>query len=178
LSAIRLGGNDIVDFELDAETGEILVLEHSASGRVMRITEETNPPANYPLTLSETGVFADLSDLSPNPGVVPYTPNLKFWSDDADKSRWFVIPNLIDTIGYSLNDPWTFPEGMVWIKHFDFDLDRSPRSSLVSTYRYCPPQLYLKSPLNAKYDPSAIFRHNRYSNLPAAKDLLPSFVPD
>lgn len=125
MSAIRLGGNDIVDFELDAETGEILVLEHSASGRVMRITEETNPPANYPLTLSETGVFADLSDLSPDPGVVPYTPNLKFWSDDADKSRWFVIPNLIDTIGYSLNDPWTFPEGMVWIKHFDFDLDRS-----------------------------------------------------
>jgi glucose/arabinose dehydrogenase len=125
LSELRLGGNDIVDFELDAETGEILVLEHSASGRVMRITEETNPPANFPLTLSDTGVFADLSDLSPNPGVVPYTPNLKFWSDDADKSRWFVIPNLTDTIGYSLNNPWTFPEGMVWIKHFDFDLDRS-----------------------------------------------------
>jgi glucose/arabinose dehydrogenase/mono/diheme cytochrome c family protein len=125
LGGIRLGGNDIVDFELDAETGEILVLEHGPSGRVMRITEETNPPANFPLTLSDTGVFADLSDLSPNPGIIPYTPNLKFWSDDADKSRWFVIPNLTDTIGYSLNDPWSFPEGMIWIKHFDFDLDQS-----------------------------------------------------
>ena len=125
LSDIRLGGNDVVDFELDAETGEIFILEHSGSGRVMRITEETNPPANFPLTLSETGVFADLSDLSPNPGVIPYTPNLNFWSDDADKSRWFIIPNLTDTIDYSLNEPWTFPEGMVWVKHFDFDLDQS-----------------------------------------------------
>lgn len=125
LTSIRMGGNDIVDFELDAATGEIFMLEHGPSGRVMRIMEESNPPVGYPLTLSETGVFADLTDLSPNPGVLPYKINLRFWSDDADKYRWFTIPNLTDTIGYSENDPWTFPEGMVWVKHFDFDLDRA-----------------------------------------------------
>ncbi|MDG2167542.1 MAG: PQQ-dependent sugar dehydrogenase, partial [Opitutales bacterium] len=125
LSDLRLGGNDIVDFEIDAETGEIFILEHSGAGRVRRITEETNLPTDYPLTLSETGIFADFADLSPNPGIIPYTPNLTFWSDDADKSRWLGIPNLTDTMGYTEDGIWTFPEGMVWIKHFDFDVDQS-----------------------------------------------------
>ncbi|BCX46887.1 cadherin tandem repeat domain-containing protein [Haloferula helveola] len=125
LTNLRLGGGDIVDFNLDPVTKDIFVLEHSPSGRVMRITEQGGTDdEGYPATLSETGVFADLADLSPNPGVVAYTPNLTFWSDGAEKRRWFVMKDLADTMGYSQDDPWSFPEGMVWIKHFEFDLDQ------------------------------------------------------
>jgi glucose/arabinose dehydrogenase/mono/diheme cytochrome c family protein len=124
LTALQLGGADIVDFELDDASGDIFVLEHGPAGRVMRITDQVGGPSNYPDKLSETGIFADLADLMPNTGVVAYTPNLKFWSDGADKSRWFVIKNLSDTIAYSEDGNWTFPEGMIWVKHFDFDLDQ------------------------------------------------------
>ena len=49
--------------------------------------------AAYPATLGATGLFADLTDLSPNPGVLPYKVNLPFWSDHAEKRRWFTLPD-------------------------------------------------------------------------------------
>lgn len=125
LADLRLSANLIVDFHVDPVTKDIFVLENSGSGRVMRITMQAAQGENYPATLSELGIFADLTDLKPNPGVVAYEPNLKFWSDGADKSRWFAIKNPTDTIGYAPEGSWTFPEGMVWVKHFDFDLNRS-----------------------------------------------------
>jgi glucose/arabinose dehydrogenase/mono/diheme cytochrome c family protein len=125
LTDLRMSANLIVDFHVDPVTKDILVLEHSGNGRVMRITLQGAGAEDYPATLSELGIFADLEDLSPNPGVLPYEPNLTFWSDGAEKQRWFVIKNTTDMIGYAPEGNWSFPEGMIWIKHFDFDLDRS-----------------------------------------------------
>lgn len=125
LADLRESSNLVVDFNLDPVTKDIFVLENSGSGRLMRITMQAAQGENYPTTLSELGIFADLASLTPNPGVVPYAPNLRFWSDGADKSRWFAIKNLTDAMGYSAEGNWSFPEGMVWVKHFDFDLDRS-----------------------------------------------------
>ncbi|MGB6220309.1 cadherin domain-containing protein [Haloferula sp.] len=116
-------GNAIVDFHQDPVTGDVLILYVGGSGKLMRITESGAPSA-FPPTLAETGIFADPLTLEPNPGVVAYKPNLKFWSDGAEKSRWFVIKDLADRMVYSLDENWDFPEGMVWVKHFDFDLDR------------------------------------------------------
>ena len=40
------------------------------------------------------------------------------------KTRWFAIKNGTDTVGFSADGNWTLPTGMVWVKHFDFDLTR------------------------------------------------------
>lgn len=127
---LRLPSERIVDFELDPATGDIFVLENNtwsggALPKVYRITMQGGGAEDYPQDLADLGLFADLADFTPNPGVVPYRPNLKFWSDGADKRRWFAIKNLDDTVAYSPEGNWTFPEGMVWVKHFDFDLNRS-----------------------------------------------------
>lgn len=82
---------------------------------------ETSPP----LTLSATGAFADLATLTPQSGIVPYEPNVPFWSDYAQKTRWFCIQNLTDTIGFNADGNWTFPIGMVWVKHFDLPVERT-----------------------------------------------------
>ncbi len=82
---------------------------------------ETSPPA----TLSATGAFANLATLTPNQGIVPYAPNVSFWSDYAQKSRWFCIPNLVDKIAFSADGNWTFPTGMVWVKHFNLPNERT-----------------------------------------------------
>ncbi len=81
---------------------------------------ETSPPA----TLSATGAFQNLATLTPNSGIVAYAPNVSFWSDYAQKSRWFCIQNLTDKVTFSADGNWTFPAGMIWIKHFDLPVER------------------------------------------------------
>jgi hypothetical protein len=65
-----------------------------------------------------------MANLTPHTGIVPFEPNVPFWSDYGHKSRWFSIKNLTDTVSFSADGNWTFPTGMVWVKHFDFDLER------------------------------------------------------
>ena len=80
--------------------------------------------AGFPQTLTATGIFSDVADLTPNPGVLPYQVNLPFWADHSIKQRWFAIKNTTDLIGYSKHGAWQYPNGMVWVKHFDLELER------------------------------------------------------
>ncbi len=113
----------VVDFGEDPRNGDLLLcdLTSNAVERLERSgTSGTNPPA----LLSQTGAFSNLSNLTTQPGIVPYAPNVAFWSDYAIKSRWFAIKNTTDTISFSADGNWSFPTGMVWIKHFDFETER------------------------------------------------------
>ncbi len=127
-AGLRQSSNKIVDFHVDGVTGEVFMLENNSwsggTARLLRIVEE-GETEDYPQTLAELGLFADLGDpsgaLVPNPGVVGYEPNLRFWSDGADKHRWFLMPDGVSTMGYSRDEPWSFPPGFVAVKHFDHD---------------------------------------------------------
>jgi mono/diheme cytochrome c family protein len=82
-------------------------------------------PTSPPPTLSGTGAFSNLATLTPHTGIVPYEPNVPFWSDYAEKRRWFSITNLNDRMIFDADGNWTLPTGMVWVKHFDLPLNRS-----------------------------------------------------
>jgi len=43
---------------------------------------------------------------------------VSFWSDGAAKSRWVSVPKA-KTIGFSPTGEWVFPQGTVFVKHFD-----------------------------------------------------------
>jgi hypothetical protein len=49
---------------------------------------------------------------------------VSFWSDYGSKRRWFSIKNTTDKVGFNALGNWTFPTGMVWIKHFDIETVR------------------------------------------------------
>jgi uncharacterized repeat protein (TIGR03806 family) len=116
------GETGVTAFGTDPSNGDVLLADYD-SGRILRLIVGT-PTGTYPQTLSETGLFADLTDLTPSPGVLPYTPNLPFWSDYALKTRWFTIPDAVSTMTWSRDGQWTFPSGEVWVKHFDLELTR------------------------------------------------------
>lgn len=108
--------------------GEILVTvmgdDGEENGKIYYLVpRETTPEP--PGKLSETGAFVDLETLTPAPGVIPYTVNSPLWSDRAAKQRWMVLPNdgFFDSpdeqIRFSGVDSWDFPEGTVFIKHFE-----------------------------------------------------------
>ena len=115
------GDTGIVAFHADPSNGDVLMADIQA-GSIRRLVTGTGG-GNYPATLSETSIFADVSDLSPAPGLLPYTPNLSFWSDHAIKRRWFIIPDAAD-MTWAAEEPWTYPDGTIWVKHFDLETTR------------------------------------------------------
>ncbi len=115
-------GSGIVAFGIDPSNGDILFAEISA-GRIRRLDYNNNPTGDpLPPTLSATGAYADLATLTPHPGIVPYAVNAPFWSDGATKTRWFSIPDTNQFINFNPAEPWRFPIGTVWIKHFELEL--------------------------------------------------------
>ncbi|WP_193211578.1 PQQ-dependent sugar dehydrogenase [Luteolibacter marinus] len=121
------GEGNIAAFGTDPSNGDILLAD-LGDGIVRRLTA-TTATGSFPATLSATGLFADLTDLSPSPGLVPYTVNLPFWSDHAIKSRWFVIPDGTSSFTASTDGLWTLPAGTIWVKHFDMEMQRGVPAS-------------------------------------------------
>lgn len=122
-----LGDPGIAAFGVDPSNQDLLLADR-ADGIVRRLTTTTTT-GNFPATLTATGLFADLTDLSPAPGVTPYTVNLPFWSDHAIKSRWVVVPDGTSKFTYSPEGLWTLPNGTVWVKHFDMEMQRGVPTS-------------------------------------------------
>jgi len=79
--------------------------------------------------LSDYDFFqGELADFVPKDGVVPYTVASPLWSDQAEKGRFFVLPE-DGAITFDLREDWLFPEGTIIIKSFFFDHDRRDPSA-------------------------------------------------
>ncbi|HZP13086.1 MAG TPA: PQQ-dependent sugar dehydrogenase [Nevskiaceae bacterium] len=77
--------------------------------------------ASFPTKLSQTGLFTDLSHLTPTQGLIEYEINAPFWSDGAIKRRWVGVPGSAK-IGLTTQDAWTWPAMSVIVKHFDMQM--------------------------------------------------------
>ena len=119
------------------QAGEVYILQLAghirAGGRIYKLAtpSQTGGGPTAPPLLSQTGAFSDLNNLTPNSGIIPYQPNLAFWSDGALKKRWIALPNdgqhdsPEEKVLFSEEGAWIFPSGTVFIKHFDFPVDDS-----------------------------------------------------
>ena len=116
----------LVSMGVDPSNQDLLFADYLNS-RIIRLVTGTST-STFPATLSETGLFADLADLSPSPGQLPYKVNLPFWSDHAIKRRWFGIPGTAK-VTPQRDANWTYPAGLVLVKHFDIDLTRGDSST-------------------------------------------------
>lgn len=122
------GEGGIAAYGEDPNNGDVLLASY-VENKIKRLVRTNISNQDFPTRLSDTGVFADLATLTPNSGIVSYEPNVAFWSDYAIKRRWFAIPNPNKVIKFNNDGDWVFPSGMVWIKHFDLEIERgNPRS--------------------------------------------------
>lgn len=104
-----------VDFAED-EDGELYVLNFG--GRIYKLTASQPPPAStFPDRLSKTGCVDPNDPKKPAAAMIPYAPNASFWSDGAEKERWFAIPDG-KTVKIESDGDFTFPEGTVFTKTF------------------------------------------------------------
>ena len=116
------GEGGIVAFGRDPANGDVLLAD--IDNNVIRRLTAVTVAGSYPETLTATGLFADLTDLAPQPGLLPYEVNLPFWSDHALKRRWMALPGPDGRIGWSRDGLWSFPAGTIWVKHFDMEMER------------------------------------------------------
>lgn len=108
------------------QDGELYVV--SRNGGIFGLEERGGSGTSVPDSLSETGLFTDLDDLSPAPGLIEYELAQPFWSDGAVKRRWIGVPDG-GRIGFAATGPWQFPEGTVIVKHFELALTEGEPSS-------------------------------------------------
>lgn len=85
--------------------------------------------AGSPRTLSQTGLFADTTTLTPNPGLIEYDINAPFWSDGTSKRRWIGLGGM-SRITFGAAAPWVWPRKAVVVKHFEIDLSDGSRKRL------------------------------------------------
>ena len=78
-----------------------------------------------PATLSATGIFRD-GDLTPKPGVIPYSLNSPAWADHAEVRRWVILPQ-DGRIGFSPTGEYTWPGGTIFVQHFDMVVDEASK---------------------------------------------------
>ena len=74
--------------------GEIYAIDHQGGGfhKIVPATPQAANAPKFPRKLSETGLFTSTKDLTPAPGVIPYSVNAALWSDGAIKQRFMAIP--------------------------------------------------------------------------------------
>jgi len=94
----------------------------TTSAQIYKLQRGGAAPPSMPATLSATGLMSDTPNLVPSSSFIPYDVNTPLWSDNAHKSRWFAIPTG-QTIGYAATGNYTFPQGSVWLKHFELPVD-------------------------------------------------------
>ncbi|MDJ0834447.1 MAG: PQQ-dependent sugar dehydrogenase [Gammaproteobacteria bacterium] len=106
----------ISSFAEDAD-GELYAVSRVDGYIYQLVADTTDPVTSFPTLLSQTGCVDASDPTQMAQGLIPYQINAPFWSDGADKSRYFAIPDA-STISIEANGEWTFPNNSVTVKNF------------------------------------------------------------
>ena len=106
-------GLNISAFGQDRD-GEIYIVSYG-NGRIYALAPETG--SSVPDRMSDTGYVRATDATRPVDCFIPYDIKAPFWSDGADKERYFAIP---DNTYTDINDAtnWQLPPGSVTLKSF------------------------------------------------------------
>lgn len=115
--------------------GDILIADHLGDA-ILRLVPAppTSPSAlPFPTLLSQTGLFADLAELRPNPGVQPYQINAPAWHDGATATRFLALPGSACAEFFPAKETgapwksWNLPDGSVAVQTLTLPAsDQSP----------------------------------------------------
>lgn len=120
--------------------GDILISvigeDYAANGQILRLKQKAEvlePPSR----ITDLGIFNSIEEFKLRDGLIPYDVNAPLWSDGAIKKRWISIPNDgsfdsdAEQIKFDETSFWEFPEGTVFIKHFELPVVENDSSTTI-----------------------------------------------
>ena len=117
----------ISSFGQDPRDGEVLVANLD-TGEICKLNYTAPEESGIPRYLSEVAAFSSLASLASSKAF-EYQVNTPFWSDGALKRRWVSLVNADGLVQFKTTEPWNFPKGSIFIKHFDLEMTNGVPSS-------------------------------------------------
>jgi uncharacterized repeat protein (TIGR03806 family) len=73
--------------------GELLIADYA--GGIYRLirSPRQESPQEFPMSLSQTGLFLSTKDHQMQPGLIPYSVNVQGWTDGAHVERFMALPD-------------------------------------------------------------------------------------
>jgi putative heme-binding domain-containing protein len=119
--------------------GELYVADYDAGTiHTLAKNDSTARPADFPRTLSATGLFASAPDHRPADGVLPFAVSAPQWVDGATTERLFALPGQSTLTRYPqdvpITDTWfsrqfVFPDNTVLARSFALEMERGNPAS-------------------------------------------------
>jgi putative heme-binding domain-containing protein len=140
LKEIAQGRMRVVAFGEDND-GELYILGYSEStdGIYRLVPNKIADTARFPTKLSETGLYSSVGQLTPAPGVLPYSINAEPWIDHATAERWVALLDLstVSITDRAIRVPNTayfqarvfFPKDAVLAKTISMEMERGKPAS-------------------------------------------------
>jgi len=114
--------------------GNLLIVDLGGVIHKLTPTPKDLPQPYFPKKLSESGLFKSIPNHLMVDGVIPYSVNAPFWSDQAFKLRFFALPEFDaegkpSQIDFTHTRGWNFPNGTVIVKSFALEMEQgNPQS--------------------------------------------------
>lgn len=109
-------GKSISAFGED-NSGELYVIDHAGGGLYQIVPTDKDDLEPLPAQLSATGCVNPEDPTRPAEGLIPYTVNEPFWSDNAEKERFIALPNDAQ-IDVKDDGDFELPVGTVLVENF------------------------------------------------------------
>ena len=104
--------------------GELYYADYQRSNQIYELVpnREADRSAEFPRTLSKTGVFESVADYAVAPGVEAYEVNASMWEDGSQATRHVAIPETAQ-IENDGRGRWRFPNDSVAVRTISRELD-------------------------------------------------------
>jgi len=128
--------HQVICFGVDAD-GELLVVDYRGTLHRLKENPVSRQAKPFPMLLSKTGLFSDLTSLKPAAGAYAYTIRSEMWQDGANAERLIAIPGLTGLDRHPITDQrlgfregdWRFPERTVLAKTLSMPVYLSANAS-------------------------------------------------
>ena len=104
----------ITGFAVDTRDNLIVIDDHSGFHR-LQANPKKGRDSNFPVRLSDSGLFEDTALHQVSAGVVPYMVNVPHWTDGAESAHFLAMPGG-GHLKVSGNRGWDAPEGTVLLQ--------------------------------------------------------------